>query len=30
MQIRQTLKETFPYQPSADKNELQDDMVFGK
>lgn len=29
-QIGQTLKETFPYDPSADKNELPDDIVFGK
>ena len=30
LQIGQTLKEKFPYNVSADKNELQDDIVFGK
>ncbi|MEP7143621.1 MAG: TPM domain-containing protein [Ferruginibacter sp.] len=30
LQIGQTLKETFPYDASTDKNELSDDMVFGK
>ena len=30
MQIGQTLKETFPYDSSTDKNELPDDIVFGK
>jgi len=29
-QIGQTLKETFPYEKSTDKNELPDDIVFGK
>src|SRR6187549_2172088 len=29
-QIGQTLKEKFPYEASTDKNELPDDMVFGK
>lgn len=29
-QIGQTLKETFPYEPTTDKNELPDNMVFGK
>ncbi|MEP7110529.1 MAG: TPM domain-containing protein [Ferruginibacter sp.] len=30
LQIGQTLKETFPYESNTDKNELPDDMVFGK
>ena len=30
LQIGQTLKETFPYDASTDKNELSDDIVFGK
>jgi uncharacterized membrane protein len=30
LQIGQTLKETFPYEPSTDKNELPDDLVFGR
>ena len=30
LQIGQTLKETFPYNSSTDKNELPDDLVFGK
>lgn len=30
LQIGQTLKETFPYDGTTDKNELSDDMVFGK
>jgi uncharacterized membrane protein len=30
LQVGQTLKETFPYDASTDKNELSDDMVFGK
>ena len=29
-QIGQTLKETFPYEATTDKNELPDDIVFGK
>jgi uncharacterized membrane protein len=29
MQIGQTLKETFPYEATTDKNELPDDIVFG-
>ena len=29
-QIGQTLKEKFPYSPTDDKNELPDDIVFGK
>ena len=29
-QIGQTLKEKFPYIPTADKNELPDEIVFGK
>ncbi len=29
-QIGQTLKEKFPYEASTDKNELPDDIVFGK
>ncbi|UEG51261.1 TPM domain-containing protein [Ferruginibacter lapsinanis] len=29
-QIGETLKEKFPYEASADKNELPDDIVFGK
>ncbi len=28
--IGQTLKEKFPYQSATDKNELPDDIVFGK
>ena len=30
LQIGQTLKETFPYEPTTDKNELPDDLVFGR
>ena len=30
LQVGQTLKETFPYDSSTDKNELSDDIVFGK
>ena len=30
LQIGQTLKETFPYEANTDKNELPDDMVFGR
>ena len=30
MHIGQTLKETFPYEATIDKNELPDDIVFGK
>lgn len=29
-QIGQTLKETFPYEVTTDKNELPDDIVFGR
>ncbi|MEO6548839.1 MAG: TPM domain-containing protein [Ferruginibacter sp.] len=29
-QVGQTLKETFPYDPSTDKNELPNDIVFGE
>lgn len=29
-QVGQTLKEKFPYIPTEDKNELPDDIVFGK
>lgn len=29
-QIGQTLKEKFPYNPTEDKNELPDEIVFGK
>jgi uncharacterized membrane protein len=29
-QIGQTLKEKFPYNPAEDKNELPDEIVFGK
>ncbi len=29
-QIGETLKEKFPYIPTEDKNELPDDIVFGK
>ncbi|MEO6719482.1 MAG: TPM domain-containing protein [Ferruginibacter sp.] len=29
-QIGQTLKETFPYEATTDKNELPDDLVFGR
>jgi uncharacterized membrane protein len=29
-QIGETLKEKFPYSPSEDKNELPDEIVFGK
>jgi len=29
-QIGQTLKEKFPYSPTDDKNELSDDIVFGR
>lgn len=28
-QVGETLKEKFPYDPSTDKNELPDDIVFG-
>ena len=28
--IGQTLKETFPYEETTDKNELPDDIVFGR
>ena len=28
--VGQTLKEKFPYDPTTDKNELPDDIVFGK
>ena len=30
LQIGQTLKQTFPYEATTDKNELPDDMIFGK
>lgn len=30
LQIGKTLKETFPYEANTDKNELPDNMVFGK
>jgi uncharacterized membrane protein len=30
LQIGQTLKEKFPYEAATDKNELPDDIVFGK
>lgn len=30
LQIGQTLKETFPYEATTDKNQLPDEMVFGK
>jgi uncharacterized membrane protein len=30
LQIGLTLKETFPYQSTTDKNELPDDLVFGR
>ncbi len=30
LQIGQTLKEKFPYEATTDKNELPDDIVFGK
>jgi uncharacterized membrane protein len=30
LQIGQTLKEKFPYSPSDDRNELPDEIVFGK
>lgn len=30
LQIGQTLKETFPYEASTDKNELPDEIVFGR
>jgi uncharacterized membrane protein len=30
LQIGQTLKDTFPYDSVTDKNELPDDIVFGK
>ncbi|MBI3883046.1 MAG: TPM domain-containing protein [Sphingobacteriales bacterium] len=30
LQIGQTLKEKFPYDADTDKNELPDDIVFGK
>jgi uncharacterized membrane protein len=29
-QIGQTLKQTFPYEATTDKNELPDDLVFGR
>ena len=29
-EIGQTLKEKFPFDPSSDKNELPNDIVFGK
>ena len=29
LQIGQTLKETFPYESSTDKNELPDEIIFG-
>lgn len=30
MAIGQTLKETFPYEATTDKNELPDDIIFGR
>ena len=30
LKIGQTLKENFPYEAATDKNELPDDIVFGK
>jgi uncharacterized membrane protein len=30
LQVGQTLKEKFPYDETTDKNELPDDIVFGK
>lgn len=30
LQIGQTLKETFPYEADTDKNELPDEIVFGR
>lgn len=30
LKIGQTLKETFPYEATTDKNELPDDIVFGR
>jgi len=30
LQVGRTLKEKFPYDPSTDKNELPDEIVFGK
>lgn len=30
LQVGQTLKEKFPYDEATDKNELPDDIVFGK
>ena len=30
LQVGQTLKEKFPYIPTEDKNELPDEIVFGK
>ena len=30
LQIGQTLKETFPYEATTDKNELPDEIVFGR
>ncbi|MBS1511222.1 MAG: TPM domain-containing protein [Bacteroidetes bacterium] len=30
MQVGATLRDQFPYQPAEDKNELPDDIVFGK
>jgi len=30
LQIGQTLKEKFPYSPTDDKNELPDEIVFGR
>jgi uncharacterized membrane protein len=30
LQIGETLKETFPYEATTDKNELPDDLIFGR
>ena len=30
LQVGQTLKDTFPYDASTDKNELSDEIIFGK
>ena len=30
LQVGQTLKDTFPYESSTDKNELSDEIIFGK
>ncbi len=30
LQVGQTLKETFPYEANTDKNELPDDLIFGR